>query len=91
MIMHVGYICNSDFTEIPVFQIECNYLGQGPNPARQASIKAGLPASVPAWVVSMLCGSSMKAVIQGYLSVATGNCQIVVVGGQENASQVPIF
>ena len=63
-------------------------LGQGPNPARQASVKAGLPASVPAWVVSMLCGSGMKAIIQGYLSVATGNCQIVVVGGQENASQV---
>ncbi|CAL7936761.1 unnamed protein product [Xylocopa violacea] len=61
--------------------------GQGQNPARQAAIKAGIPTSVPAHLVNMLCGSGLKAVMNGYLSVKTGESQIVIAGGQESMSQ----
>ncbi|XP_031836487.1 acetyl-CoA acetyltransferase, cytosolic-like [Nomia melanderi] len=63
--------------------------GQGQNPARQAAIKAGIPISVPAHLVNMLCASGLRAVISGYLSVKAGESQIVVSGGQESMSQAP--
>ncbi|XP_046483168.1 acetyl-CoA acetyltransferase [Neodiprion pinetum] len=62
---------------------------QGQNPARQAAIKAGLPVSVPAYVVNMLCGSGLKAVTNGYLSIKAGENEVVVAGGQESMSQTP--
>ena len=63
-------------------------LGQGQNPARQASIAAGIPDTVPAWGVNMLCGSALKAVVLGAQAVACQNASIIVAGGQENMSQV---
>ncbi|XP_031834810.2 acetyl-CoA acetyltransferase 2 [Nomia melanderi] len=63
--------------------------GQGQNPARQASINAGIPVSVPAHLINMLCGSGLKAVINGFLAIKAGESQIVVAGGQENMSQAP--
>ncbi|XP_023290480.1 acetyl-CoA acetyltransferase, cytosolic isoform X2 [Orussus abietinus] len=62
---------------------------QGQNPARQAAIKAGLPISVPAYIVNMLCGSGLKAVVNGYLSIKSGESEVVVAGGQESMSQAP--
>jgi acetyl-CoA C-acetyltransferase len=61
--------------------------GQGQNPARQASINAGIPASVPAWGVNQLCGSGLRAVALGYQAIMNGDSNIVVAGGQESMSQ----
>jgi acetyl-CoA C-acetyltransferase len=61
--------------------------GQGQNPARQASINAGLPVEVPAYGVNMLCGSGLKAVAMGVQSIADGDSTFVVAGGQESMSQ----
>ena len=63
--------------------------GLGQNPARQASVKAGVPLSVPAYTVGMVCGSGMKAVIEGARSIACGDAEIVVAGGMENMSAAP--
>lgn len=65
--------------------------GEGQNPARQASIKAGLPNSVPACVVNMLCGSGLRAVVMGAQAIKTGDSTIVVAGGMENMSRVSLF
>ncbi|XP_034481121.1 acetyl-CoA acetyltransferase, cytosolic [Drosophila innubila] len=63
--------------------------GQGQNPARQASLKAGLPIEVPAYGINMLCGSGLKTVVLGYQAIRSGDAQIVVAGGQENMSLAP--
>lgn len=63
--------------------------GQGQNPARNASISAGLPVSVPAHGVSMLCGSGLKAVASGYQAIRCGDAAVVVVGGQESMTRAP--
>jgi acetyl-CoA C-acetyltransferase len=63
--------------------------GQGQNPARQASINAGLPAKVPAWGVNQLCGSGLRSVALGYQAIRQGDSKIVVAGGQESMSQAP--
>ena len=63
--------------------------GLGQNPARQAAIKAGVPISVPAYTVGMVCGSGMKSVIEGARSIAAGDADIVVAGGMENMSAAP--
>ncbi len=63
--------------------------GQGQNPARQASINAGVPAEVPAWGVNQLCGSGLRTVALGYQAIRQGDSTIVVAGGQESMSQAP--
>ena len=63
--------------------------GQGQNPARQASIAAGLPVEVPAYGVNQLCGSGLKAVAMGMQAIKNGDSAIVVAGGQESMSQAP--
>ena len=63
--------------------------GQGQNPARQASIAAGIPAESPAWGVNQLCGSGLRAVALGYQAILNGDSEIVVAGGQEFMSQAP--
>ena len=62
---------------------------QGQNVARQVSIKAGIPYSVPAYTVGMVCGSGMKSVIEGARSILAGDSDIVVCGGTENMSAAP--
>jgi acetyl-CoA C-acetyltransferase len=62
---------------------------QGQNPARQASINAGLPVETPAWIVNQLCGSGLRAVALGYQQITNGDATIVVAGGQESMSQAP--
>jgi acetyl-CoA C-acetyltransferase len=59
---------------------------QGQNPARQASIAAGVPKEVPAWGLNQVCGSGLRAVATAAQMVATGDARIVVAGGQENMS-----
>jgi acetyl-CoA C-acetyltransferase len=63
--------------------------GQGQNPARQASIAAGIPVESPAWGVNQLCGSGLRAVALGYQAILTGDSEIVVAGGQESMSMAP--
>jgi len=63
--------------------------GQGQNPARQASIGAGIPVESPAWGVNQLCGSGLRAVALGYQAIKNGDSEIVVAGGQESMSMAP--
>jgi acetyl-CoA C-acetyltransferase len=63
--------------------------GQGQNPARQASVNAGIPVESPAWGVNQLCGSGLRAVALGYQAILNGDSEIVVAGGQESMSQAP--
>jgi len=63
--------------------------GQGQNPARQASIAAGIPVETPAWGVNQLCGSGLRAVALGYQAIVNGDSDVVVAGGQESMSQAP--
>ena len=63
--------------------------GLGQNVARQVGIKAGLPYSVPAYTVGMVCGSGMKSVIEAARSILAGDAEIVVAGGTENMSAAP--
>ena len=62
---------------------------QGQNVARQAAMKAGIPYSVPAYTVGMVCGSGMKSVIEGARSILAGDADIIVAGGTENMSAAP--
>ena len=63
--------------------------GLGQNVARQVGVGAGLPYSVPAYTVGMVCGSGMKSVIEGARSILAGDSDIVVCGGTENMSAAP--
>ena len=60
---------------------------QGQNPARQASILAGLPIGTPAWGINMVCGSGLRAVALAAQAIANGDSKIVAAGGQESMSQ----
>ena len=62
---------------------------QGQNVARQVGVKAGLPYSVPAYTVGMVCGSGMKSVIEGARAILAGDADIIVCGGTENMSAAP--
>ena len=63
--------------------------GQGQNPARQASIAAGIPVESPAWGVNQLCGSGLRAVALGYQAIVNGDSDVIVAGGQESMSMAP--
>ncbi|WP_421931757.1 acetyl-CoA C-acetyltransferase [Phenylobacterium sp.] len=63
--------------------------GAGMGPARQASVKAGIPIESPAWSVNQLCGSGLRSVALGLQQIASGDASIVVAGGQESMSQAP--
>jgi len=63
--------------------------GVGQNPARQAAIKAGLPDMIPAMTINKVCGSGLKAVMLAAQSVANGDSEVVIAGGQENMSAAP--
>jgi acetyl-CoA C-acetyltransferase len=63
--------------------------GEGQNPARQASIGAGIPVESPAWSINQLCGSGLRAVALGYQAIVNGDSDVVVAGGQESMSMAP--
>lgn len=63
--------------------------GLGQNPSRQASIKAGLPETVPALTINKVCGSGLKAVHLARQAIVAGDADIIVAGGMENMSQAP--
>ena len=76
-----------DVSEIILGQILS--AGAGQNPARQASINAGIPVDAPAWGMNQLCGSGLRAVALGAQQIQLGSSRIVVAGGQECMSQAP--
>lgn len=63
--------------------------GLGQNPARQASIRAGIPVSKPAHIINQVCGSGLRSVISGYQSIKLREKKIIISGGQENMSRAP--
>jgi len=64
--------------------------GQGQNPARQALIRAGISKETPAFTINKVCGSGLKAIALGAAAIMTGQAEVVLAGGQENMSQVPM-
>lgn len=79
----------SDIEEVIMGQVI--QAGAGPNPARQALLKAGLPQTTPGYTVNKVCASGMKAVALGALEIAAGNRHIIIAGGMENMSAAPHF
>jgi len=65
--------------------------GVGQAPARQATIKAGLPAMVSALTINKVCGSGLKAVMLAAQSIRAGDSQVVIAGGQESMSNAPFY
>lgn len=85
--MSRGKVEPSEISEVILGQVLT--AGQGQNPARQASINAGLPIETPAWLVNMVCGSGLRSVALGYQAIKNGDSKIVLAGGQESMSQSP--
>ena len=77
----------SDIDEVIMGQVLTGSAGQ--NPARQASIKSGIPKEKPAYIVNQVCGSGIRSIASGYQSIKTGDSKIVVAGGQESMSLAP--
>ena len=65
--------------------------GGGPNPARQISIRSGVPQEVPAYTVNKACASGLKSIALGYQEIATGNFDCVLAGGTESMSRLPYY
>ena len=63
--------------------------GAGQNPARQASINAGLSKTIPAYLINQVCGSGLRSVISGFQSIKLNEAKYIISGGQENMSIVP--
>lgn len=80
-------VAGADVSEVILGQILTAHCG--PNPARQASLNAGIPKEVPAWGMNQLCGSGLRAVCLGFDAIKSGSSTIVIAGGQESMSQAP--
>ena len=80
-------IDNSEIDEVIMGQVLA--AGTGQNPARQASMNAGISKETPAWVVNQVCGSGLRSVALGYQSIRNNDANIIVAGGQESMSQSP--
>jgi acetyl-CoA C-acetyltransferase len=65
--------------------------GGGPNPARQISIRSGVPQEVPAYTVNKACASGLKSIALGYQEIATGNLDCMLAGGTESMSRLPFY
>ena len=63
--------------------------GGGPNPARQVSVRSGVPQEVPPYTVNKACASGMKSIALGFQEIATGNMDCVLTGGTESMSRLP--
>jgi acetyl-CoA C-acetyltransferase len=86
-VIYKSKLKSDDIDEVVMGHVLTSGLGQ--NPARQASIHAGIPVSKPAHIVNQVCGSGLKSVISGYQSIKLGENKIIVAGGQENMSRAP--
>jgi len=86
-VIHKSKLKPDDIDEVIMGHVLISGLGQ--NPARQASIRAGVPVSKPAHIVNQVCGSGLRSVVSGYQSIKLGENKIIVAGGQENMSRAP--
>ncbi|MBF0627282.1 MAG: acetyl-CoA C-acetyltransferase [Magnetococcales bacterium] len=80
-------VAPAEVSEVVLGQILAG--GAGQNPARQAAVNAGIPVEKTAYGLNQLCGSGLRAVVNGYQSIAMGDAEIVVAGGQESMSMAP--
>ena len=87
-IARAGLVCG-DVEE--VFFGNARQAGCGPNPARQISVKAGIPVEVPAVTINQACGSGLRAIFMGADTIRLGRARVVGVGGAENMSRVPFL
>ncbi len=84
---------DKDATEITIDEVIMGNVlqaGQGQNTARQAMIQAGIAKETPAFTINKVCGSGLKAIALGAQSIMTGQAEVVLAGGQENMSMVPM-
>ena len=65
--------------------------GGGPNPARQVSVRSGVPQEVPAYTINKACASGIKTIALGYQEIAVGNLDCVLAGGTESMSRLPYY
>ena len=84
--------CNLDMSDIDEVIMGCVLpAGLGQAPARQASIYAGIPNDVETLTINKMCGSGLKAIMQGQQSILAGDSDVVIAGGMENMSQSPHY
>ena len=80
-------VTSNDVDEIIMGQVLTG--GTGQNPARQASMKSGIPKETPAYIVNQVCGSGIRSVASAFQSIKAGDSKIVIAGGQESMSLAP--
>lgn len=86
-VMQRAGVAPADVSEVIMGQVLS--AGCGQNPARQASVNAGIPVESPAWGMNQLCGSGLRAVSLGAQQIKDGSSTIVIAGGMESMSQAP--
>ena len=88
-----SYDWSDDAAEVAIDEVIMGNVlqaAQGQNPARQAMIAGGLPKETPALSINKVCGSGLKAIALGASAIMTGSADVIMAGGQENMSQVPM-
>ena len=80
-------ITSNDIDEVIMGQVLTG--GTGQNPARQASLRSGIPKEKPAYIVNQVCGSGIRSVASAFQSIKAGDSKIVIAGGQESMSLAP--
>ena len=86
-VLNRSKINNNKISEVILGQVLTSATGQ--NPARQASINAGLPNFIPSYLVNQVCGSGLRSVISGFQTIKLGEAKYIISGGQENMSIAP--
>jgi acetyl-CoA C-acetyltransferase len=86
-VLNRAKIRGEDVSEVIMGQVLTASCGQ--NPARQASIKAGVPQEITAFTINQVCGSGLRSVALGLQSIINNEAEIIVAGGQENMTQAP--
>ena len=86
-VLNRAKIKGEDVSEVIMGQVLTASCGQ--NPARQASIKAGVPQEITAFTINQVCGSGLRSIALGLQSIINNEAEIIVAGGQENMTQAP--
>ena len=86
-VIHKSNLKSDQIDEVIMGHVLTSGLGQ--NPARQASIHAGIPVSKPAYIINQVCGSGLRSIVSGFQSIKLEQNKIIVSGGQENMSRAP--
>ncbi len=88
-----SYDWSGDAAEVAIDEVIMGNVlqaAQGQNPARQAMISGGIPKETPAFTINKVCGSGLKAIALGASAIMTGSADVILAGGMENMSQVPM-